>query len=272
MRRLDVADCDANHPGCETTLGSDTNCGSCNDPSCTLANTMFTCSDGLGCTASVCEVGFANCNTSSPDCETAVASTTPTSGGCLPQYVGSVGLATQLLNFTVTALAADGSFFIAGTYQGTVDFDPSSTGKDIRTATDADGYVSKFNADGSYAWTATLGGRGGLSLAAAGGHAGRRCGRDRLVPGHDRSRSERGAGHPGHQRPLPERHLRRRRSPPTDRRSGAAPSPGTSFDSEQRRATGIAVDAAGAVYVAGFFSGTVDFDPGAGTDTHSTHG
>ena len=31
----------------------------------------------------------------------------------------------------------------------------------MRTANDLDGYVTKFNADGSYAWTAAIGGRGG---------------------------------------------------------------------------------------------------------------
>ena len=264
-----VADCTSDS-GCETTLGSDTNCGGCNDPACTLANTMFTCSDGLGCTASVCAVGFANCNTGSPDCETAVASTAPTSGGCLPQYVSSVGLATQQLDFTATAIAADGSFFIGGTYQGTVDFDPSSAGKDIRTARDIDGYVTKFNGDGSYAWTATLDGRGDLSfqqlaVAPGGGVIAAGSFQDTIDLDPSAAQDIHFSSDPSFTSPFV-----------VELSAGGTEVWGRSFDGSTANfgssgtTAGIAVDAAGAVFLAGSFSGTFDLDPGAGTDLHTS--
>ncbi len=149
-------------PGCETAIGTITDCGSCGDPVCTAANTLFTCGDGGKCDDAACADGFANCNTANPDCETAFASP-PAGGGCLPHYISTMGIATQRFNNSVTAIAPDGSFFLAGTFMGAVDFDPSMN-RDVRTASDADAYITKFNADGSYAWTATFTGRGDIEL------------------------------------------------------------------------------------------------------------
>ena len=98
------ADCTSD-PGCETILGTTADCGSCGDPRCTAANTLFTCSDGGDCKGAVCAPGFANCDTTSPDCETALDSPPAGGGGCLPQYVGTVPVATQLFDNAVTAIA-----------------------------------------------------------------------------------------------------------------------------------------------------------------------
>jgi hypothetical protein len=259
-----VADCTSDL-GCETSLGSDLNCGGCNDPACTLTNTMYTCSDSLGCKASVCSVGFANCNTTSPDCETAVASPGATAT-CLPQYVSSVGLATQLMDNTVAAIASDGSFFIASVYQGAVDFDPSSTGKDVRTANDPDGFVTKFNADGSYAWTATLGGRGTLTMKALaptpqGGVVASGIYQDTI----DLDPSAAQDIHITSDPFLTDTFV-------VELAGNGAEVWGRTFAGTSGAndiSTGVAVDAAGAVYVAGMFSGTVDFDPGAGSASHT---
>jgi hypothetical protein len=155
------ADCTSD-PGCETPLGQPDTCGACGDPACTLANTLFTCADGGKCDVAVCAPGFANCNTTSPDCETSFDSP-PASGGCLPHYVGTLSIATESFDNAWTAIAPDGSFFLAGDFTGAVDFDPSS-GRDVRTASDKDGYVTKFNSDGSYGWTAVFPGRGDILL------------------------------------------------------------------------------------------------------------
>ncbi len=261
-----VADCTSD-PGCETSLGYPSNCGGCNDPACTVANTMFTCSDGLGCNASVCEVGTANCDTSSPDCETLVESTTPTSGGCLPQYAGTVALATQNLIFTPVAIAPDGSFFIGGAYQGMVDFDPSPTGTDLRTADDPDGFITKFNADGSYAWTATLGGTGSLTLLAlavtpSGGvvAAGSYLDTIDLDPS---------GAHDIHVTDIASS------SNPyiVELSANGSEVWGRTFSSTSigsgGATAGMAVGTDGAVYVVGSFSGTMDFDPGAGGDVRT---
>ncbi len=262
-----VADCTAD-PGCETTLGNDPDCGGCNDPACTLANTMFSCSDGLGCKASVCELGFANCDTTGPDCETAFAMPSAASAGCLPSYGGSVGLATQLLNTTVTAIAPDGSFFIAGTYQGAVDFDPSSAGKDVQTASDSDGYVSKFHPDGSYAWTATLTGRGDLTLNAlavtpAGGVVAAGSYDDTI----DLDPSAAQDIHVTNETFASDPYVVELNANGAEvwGRTFA----GASFESGGT-SKGVTVDAAGAVYVTGSFSGTFDFGAGAGNQTYTS--
>jgi hypothetical protein len=152
------ADCRAGDDGCETQLGTDDDCGDCGDKSCQLANTLFTCSQGAApCDAALCAPGFANCSTTSPDCEASFA-TTP-APACVPRYIDTFPIAPGVLDSNLTAIALDGSTYLAGVWNGTVDFDPSA-GRDIRTSSDQDGFLTKFNADGSYAWTAVLGGRG----------------------------------------------------------------------------------------------------------------
>jgi hypothetical protein len=254
------ADCTSD-PGCETILGTTADCGLCGDPKCTAANTLFTCSDGGDCKGAVCAPGFANCDTASPDCETALDSPPAGGGGCLPHYVGTVPIATQLFDNAVTAIAADGSFFLAGTFSGAVDFDPSAN-RDVRTTSDADGYVTKLNADGSYAWTAALTGRGsiqltGLAVTPAGGV---------VAVGNyqDTIDLDPGPGSNAHFTLTVDQ---------TDAFAVELAANGTfawggtfaSGADSVVSADGVTVDGAGAVYVSGGFFGTVNFDPGAGT-------
>jgi hypothetical protein len=248
-------------PGCETVLGTSADCGSCGDPACATANTLFTCSDGGNCNGAVCAPGFANCDTSSPDCETSLASPPAGTGSCLPHYLGTEPIATDFFDMAVTAIAADGSFFLAGAFMGAVDFDPSPN-KDIRTSADTDGYVTKFNADGSYAWTATFVGRGdahvsALAVTPAGSV---------VATGdyNDLIDLDPGAGSDVHFTGAADQ---------TDAFVVELAANGTlawggTFASESGavvNAAGVTVDGAGAVYVSGSFFGTVDFDPGAGT-------
>ena len=257
------ADCTSD-PGCETPLGGTTDCGSCGDPACAVPNTLFMCADGGNCSGAVCAAGFANCNTANPDCETTFASP-PASGGCLPHYVGTFGIATQRFNDAVTAIAPDGSFFLAGTFMGAVDFDPSAN-RDVRMATDPDGYVTKFNADGSYAWTATFTGRGEmelrtLALTASGGVVAGGFYRDTI----DLDPGTATALHFTATVDQPDPYVVELAANGTlvwaRTFAGAAGSFATGV--------GVAVDSAGAVYMAGSFFGTVDFDPGDGVDNLS---
>lgn len=59
---------------------------------------------------------------------------------------------------THVAVAHDGGIYLAGTFRGTVDFDPGP-GTDFRTATPfpviEDVFLTRFAADGAYQWTAT---------------------------------------------------------------------------------------------------------------------
>ena len=125
---------------------------------------------------------------------------------------------TQTINSNANVFAYDvttdasGNVFVVGRfaggtvggtyYDGTTDFNPGA-GVDSRTPLQpvsyGDGYVTKINADGSYAWTQTFG----------------------------------------------------------NTTSNVFPN-------------GVVVDSAGNVYIAGGYTGTVDFDPGPGTDLHSS--
>ncbi len=255
------ADCTSD-PGCETPLGTSTDCGSCGDPACTVANTLFSCPSGASCAGAVCAPGFANCDTTSPDCETSLASPPAGGGDCLPHYVGTLPIATELFQSAVTAIAADGSFFLAGTFMGAVDFDPSA-GRDIRTATDADGYVTKFNTDGSYAWTAVFAGRGdfgigGLAVTPAG---------NVIASGsyQDTVDLDPGAGADLHFTVAADQ----RDTFVVELAANGTLAWARTFEGAAgalASGAGVTVDGAGAVYVAGSFYGTVDFDPGASTD------
>jgi hypothetical protein len=53
---------------------------------------------------------------------------------------------------------ATSNAYACGYYSGTVDFDPSSGGADVRTSAAADAFVVKFDQAGNYVWAGTWGG------------------------------------------------------------------------------------------------------------------
>lgn len=268
------ADCTAD-PGCETQLGTADNCAACGDHACTLANTMLTCQGTDGCTRSVCKPGFANCDQTAPDCETRIAA----GGACLPNNLGTLTTAGDILDLG-TAIGTDGSYFLAGRFRGTVDFDPTS-GQDIQSTSIPLGigeFITKINADGTYGWTRIfdgaaidLGGPGGLAGAAGGAvvlmgvYSGFNGAID-LDPG------------PGVDLHQP--------ASTSDQEgvilklaadgsfvwgrvfaSAGGPLGGIAANSNLG---GIAVDAADSVYVGGLFRSAIDFDPGPGTAIRSS--
>ena len=100
------------------------------------------------------------------------------------------------------AVDANGNVFVTGEFGGTVDFDPGS-GTDNHTSNGgADIFVEKLDANGNFLWAKTFGSSG----------------------------------------------------------------------YNQDVGNSIAVDANGNVFVTGWFSDTVDFDPGSGTDNHTSNG
>jgi len=251
------ADCTPD-PGCETELGTADHCAGCADRACALANTLVVCASADGCARAVCAPGFANCDGASPDCETSFAS----GGGCLPAYLGTAAVATQPLLPTTVAIGTDGSYFLAGAFEGTVDFDPTAA-QDIRStvpADDVDGFITKLNADGSYAWTRTFEGHGQMGvagLAAAAGGAvvgvGVFFGSLDLDPG---------AGVDLHQTASQDIAVVKLAADGSFVWGGTfAATDSSAFDT----ATAVAVDAADAVYVGGYYRSTVDFDPGPAT-------
>jgi hypothetical protein len=139
-------------PACATPLDTTANCGACGIPACGVAHTLLTCSAAGACGHPVCAAGFANCNATSPDCETAFDA----AGGCFPTYSGTLALAD--LSVVASAVAADGSLFLAGTFTAPTDFDPGSA-KDTRAPIGpSDVFLTKLTASGAAVWTLTFGG------------------------------------------------------------------------------------------------------------------
>lgn len=69
---------------------------------------------------------------------------------------------------SVTAIKQDkqGNIYIAGTYSRTVNFAADFGKQDAKTARGmTDAYITRINADGSYSWTKTFGGKGEDTLA-----------------------------------------------------------------------------------------------------------
>jgi hypothetical protein len=251
------ADC-TDAPGCETPLGTRENCTGCGDPACGAANTLFTCRNGGSCDAVVCAQGFANCDTRDPDCESELDA--PSGSPCGPRYLGTWAFGAGVYN-VYSAMSADGSTIIAGQFAETLDFDPSA-GVDERTPQSGEAvFVSRLDAQGNYQGTAVFdfpadptalaatpdGGvilvgqynGGDVDLDPGPGvdlHPSPTAGSATFVVSLDRNGSLRWA-------------------------RTFAGSTGEAFPSS------VAVDATGAVYLAGPYSGTVDFDPGPGVSS-----
>jgi hypothetical protein len=154
----------------------------------------------------------------------------------------------------VTIAADAGAVYSAGTINGACDFDPGpGTALLTSTAGAEDVYVSKLDATGNYGWATAFASTGsdipnGITVDGSGNvyTTGRARGSIDYDPG-----------------------------PGTDLQSGdffviKQRSDGTedwarTFVSGLARAFGVAVDAAGGVYVAGQYFNTTDFDPGPGT-------
>jgi hypothetical protein len=268
------ADCTA-APGCETMLGTDTNCAGCGDRSCAIANTLFSCRSANGCTSAPCAVGYANCDRASPDCEAIISAG---AASCAPTYLGSVKYVTIRYGSAAAAIATDGSFFFGGVFTGTVSFGtPAAPDVRMTAAGDVDGFITKFDADGSYVWTRTFTNSGGvdiygreapmtiIGLAATtdGGvvAVGSYSGTIDLDPG-DAIESHQTMGF-GHR----EAYVVKLAADGSFAWGGTFAGQGIDAEGD---VGGVALDGAGGVYVAGSYAGEVDLDPGAGVEVHSS--
>ncbi|MCT7984187.1 Ig-like domain-containing protein [Laspinema sp. A4] len=161
------------------------------------------------------------------------------------------------------AVDSSGNVYTTGIFQGTADFDPGAGTFNLTSAGGTDNYISKLNPDGTFAWAKRLGGTGndrGNSIAVdssgnvytTGSFSG--SGTADFDPGAGTFNLT--AAGDGSQ---------------ADSYISKLNPDGTFAWAKQLGSTGsdsgssIAVDSSGNVYTTGYFTGTVDFDPGAGT-------
>ncbi len=157
-----------------------------------------------------------------------------------------------------------GNIYVTGLFSGTIDFDPTS-GTDNHTSSGQDIYIFKMNANGTYGYTYTMGGAGdqyGTSIVT------------------DESGNVFVAG-------LFENTTDFDPSGATDNHTSAGStdiflmkinSNGSYGYTLTMGGTGddgngsLYVDSSGNIYMPGSFTGTVDFNPGVGTDNHISNG
>jgi hypothetical protein len=161
-----------------------------------------------------------------------------------------------------------GNAFVAGQFEATVDFDPSSSGFDYRSAAGVyDAFVLKLDAAGHPVWVDTFGGvNGDVASALAVDGAG-----NVYVSGYFYAAADFDPG-PGQRRiathgdSQPDAFLLKLDS------GGGFTWVATIGGAVALFAHGVALDASGNVYQVGSFFGTADLDPGPGQVTRTTTG
>ncbi len=153
---------------------------------------------------------------------------------------------------------ASGNVYTTGAFNGTVDFDPGAGTANLTSAGVDDVFVSKLDASGNYLWAKRMGGTGSdvarsVVVDASGNvyTTGAFNGTVDFDPGAGTANLTSAGGEDIFVSKLNAsgNHLWAKRMGGTTGEAGY----------------GIAVDASGNVYTTGYFLGTADFDPGAGT-------
>jgi hypothetical protein len=194
-----------------------------------------------------CDTGFGRCDLSSLDCEATFGA------ACFPSYVGTTVVAGSL---HAVGIADGGSFIVAGEFSEPQDFDPASTVDQHPPAGPTDAFVTRFAADGTYAWTRTFGGDAGVVATAA-----RIASDDSIVVGgyfHGTADFDPGAGVETHQNGGVSAAAFITKLDPSGALVWARTVDGAIVGE-------VTADSTGAVYAVGIFGDAVDLDPGAGT-------
>lgn len=172
-----------------------------------------------------------------------------------------------------TIVDASGNVFVTGTFEGTVDFDPSDSNVTLSSAGERDVFVAKYSSTGALVWARRLGGSGNERSGGLARNSLVTCKNPPCEIIYATGWFEGTADFD------PGNGVARLRSEGfTDVFVCALNSSGNYVWA--RRLGGIGVDAAtditsdklGNVYATGFFTGTVDFDSGAGTDEQESAG
>jgi hypothetical protein len=165
------------------------------------------------------------------------------------------------------------SLYVTGHFEQTVDFDPSLAGVDNHTAL-GDGrdiFLSKFDLDGNLQWAITWGALGTAELGIwdEGHGIGMLSTGDIIVTGIYSSTVDfdPGAGNDSHTSNGDDDVFISRFTP-----SGGYVWTETFGGQYEDGVNGIDIDNSDRILITGFYMDTVDFDPGAGTDLHTSNG
>ncbi|WYL99987.1 MAG: DUF4347 domain-containing protein [Gloeotrichia echinulata CP02] len=156
------------------------------------------------------------------------------------------------------AVDSGGNVYTTGIFQGTADFDPGADTANLTSAGSYDIFISKLNSDGSFAWAKNLGGSStdiGNSIAVDSGGNVYTTGFFSWIVDFDPGAGTANLTSAGSQ----DIFISKLNSDGTF--AWAKNLGGSSFE----QGNSIVVDSGGNVYTTGFFYGTADFDPGAGT-------
>jgi hypothetical protein len=177
--------------------------------------------------------------------------------------VGIGGLSIDVANDVATD--GSGNVYVTGSFGSTVDFDPGVDEESITAVGNTDVYVCKFDVSGNLIWAKSFGGSGlmsGLSIAVDGLGNVYTTGSFRDTGDFNPGAAESNLTSAG------ETDIFICKLNPSGNFFWAVAIGGTDRDVGY----GIDVDATGNVYVTGYFNGTVDFDPGAGTSNLTSAG
>jgi hypothetical protein len=164
------------------------------------------------------------------------------------------------------AVDASGNVYTTGYLRGTVDFDPGAGTTNLTAAvTNDDSFVQKLDASGNFVWAKTFGGTGTDNARSITVDASGNVYTTGLFS--QTADFDPGAG-TANLTAVGNFDVWVQKLDPSGNYVWAVSFGGTDFD----YGYSIAVDASECVHTTGFFQGTVDIDPGAGTDNHTSVG
>jgi hypothetical protein len=194
---------------------------------------------------------------------TATDATDATDGGTIVRYLGTFYFQAPY-NVSFVAIGADGAYYLAGDFAQPIDVSPGEARWTPQGPNDA--FLLKLKPDGSYAWGVTWGGPSAITSVRRVAVAGSSI----VVSGIYDDTVDFDPGPGFAERPAVDGGFSS--FAVSFSTTGAFRWASTFVSTSNCNAAGLAMDAAGDVYLSGAFSGLTDFDPGPGIDEHLSPG